>query len=287
MRFPDMFNVTGEGELVMTSEDAARRYARSFAVMPNEHWGEPTHRLQLQLLEEMVKRSFTENHALQGEPYSLQRRHPRDWMYILDDDFITNTVTSDRFMWVMRDLAESIGLQKRRIFSQSRGRGIGAFLMGHTKTFPMPGHKLKGSWHGDFPQYPNNLEVVPVASATDVDDFGENRHTVDFFLPPLKARMVKPKYIDTDGTVKRLDEQDEDMASVYRQLAIASGQAYVARVQVASEYKKVIERGIKHNRVQWPELLKLPHMDGDEFRRILGRTGLYSTGKWFDIVRER
>jgi hypothetical protein len=267
-KYPDMFAVTEDSQLVMTSERAARQFACSFALLSTEHWGEPVHRLQLQLLEELVKRSFTDDHQLMGESLGLQPRHPRQWMYVIDDDFLTNTHTGDRFMWVVRDLMESIGKQQRNIVIKSRGEGIGKFLRGHG-AFPMPGHKLSG-WHGHFPQHPNNVQIIPVSDPQEVSDFGDNPYTVDIFLPRLKPRLVKPKYIAADGSLQRLDEHDPEMAEVYAGQQRAMQQASVARIVTTTEYKRIIERGMRRNREEWPQLLELPPMHAEEFKRLLG-----------------
>jgi hypothetical protein len=274
MKYPEMFTVTDDGQLVMANEQAARRFARGFAILPTEHWGEPVHRLQLQLLEQLVKRSFTNDHQLHGESLGFRRRHPRQWMYAIDDDFITNMQTSDRFMWVVQDMMRSIGQQQRNIFVTSRMEGVGAFLQGR-QPFPVPGQKLSG-WHGHFPQHANNVDLIPVLTPEDVDDFERNPYTVDVFLPPLKPRLVKPKYIGNDGQMKQLDEQDEEMAAVYCAQQLAMQQAYVARIVTTAEYKKIIERGIKFNEERWAELLTLPRLEPDEFQRLIGSAALSS-----------
>jgi uncharacterized protein len=287
LKYPDLFSVTEQGELVMSNENAARQFQRAFALLSTEHWGEPAHRLQLHLLEEMVKRTFTGEHDIMGDPYFLQRAHPRDFMYAIDDDFLANIQTGDHFMATMRELAYSIGRQQRRIFVTSRKSGLNSFLEGRTNTFPRPGEKLDG-WHGDLPQHANNLEIIPVISAADVADFDQNPYTIDIFLPPLKPRRVDPKFIGENGTIKRLSEQDPDVATIEQQQLSIMQQAYVARVLVASEHRKIIKDGLRQSQDRWPELLRLPRMDQGEFTRILGRAAMVGMGKrMVDIRRGR
>jgi hypothetical protein len=144
---------------------------------------------------------------------------------------------------------------------------------------PRPGEKLP-TWHGQLPQYAVNLEIIPVESQFDVADFDDNPHTVDFYLPPLKPRIIDPGFIDEAGVARRLSECDPSVSIVHTQQQAIMQQGYVARVLMSVEHKNIIDRGIRHNSERWPELLAAPRMDRERFGRVLGHaaTGALTRG---------
>ena len=61
-----LFRINDQQMLEVTNEDFARRFAAGYSILPTEHWIQPVHRLQLELLQTAVKRALLESYFSDG-----------------------------------------------------------------------------------------------------------------------------------------------------------------------------------------------------------------------------
>ncbi len=260
------FKISDEGQLVITNIDFAKQFTRGFLLLSTEHWSEPVHRLQLKLLEEMVKHSVTHYEPRAMQPLVGWRPyHPRDVLMSIDYDFEASMHTSNPFLWATKDIANRIGHERRVVFRSTRASYLAEFVRGSVPlNYPDPMETY--GWHqGRHSLFPSNVEIVEVDRAEDLEDFGGNPYTVDFHLPPLKHRFIDP-IIETPEGLVRLSEYDESFAKMITKHKQIFARQYVARVALNPEFKNTIEAGITENKKHWAEHLDYERMSDDEFR---------------------
>ena len=81
-----LFRINDQHMLEVTNEDFARRFAAGYSILPTENWGQPVHRLQLELLQTAVKRALLGSYFSDGVNLRYPV-HPRDRIYGIDSDF--------------------------------------------------------------------------------------------------------------------------------------------------------------------------------------------------------
>jgi hypothetical protein len=277
----DNYVVDDNGRLIVKSEAAALSLFKGFSLLATEHWYEPVHRLQLMLLEELVKRNFVGHHNLVVEWPLAQGFHPRDYMYSVDQDFLSNMHTSDPFMWTLQPIARDIGREQRNIFVTRRMRMLGEYISQFVNDpYPEPG--VMDTFRG-MPLHSSRVGIIPVNEQTEVADFGANPYTVDFFLKPLKPRKIDPLYLDKSGEVQRLSDTNEAVRADMEAQRRIMAQAYVARLIVTPDYKAIIDQGRAENRDEWVHHLEKPRMNAQEFKRLLGEVTLMTSLNFIDM----
>lgn len=281
----EAFQVTQEGQLVINSYKQALAFARAFALLPTEHWGEPVHRLQELLMVEMVKRVFVADEGLMVDWMDASKEyHPRDYLYTVDWDMLLSMRKVDAFSWVMTNVMEDMARAQRRIFTQVRVHDL-RHRLGAADNPAFPRSKEGLSFQGKLhPLTPANIQIIPVNQAADIADFGEHPATLDFDLPPLKPRYVDPLFVDESGQIHRLSDYDPTFKQSLAQQKMAMAQRHVARVYITPEYKKIIEEGLLVNAEVWPQLLQKPEMPRERFVELL-RDSKALTG--FNLIRLR
>jgi hypothetical protein len=255
------------GELVMTSKQAAAYFAKAFALLPTEHWGEPVHRLQLELLQQLVKYSIVDDYNVVKMPINIQPQHPRDKLYAVDMDFNVDHGLADPFIWTVVPIMDQIAQQQRTMYAQRRIPQLQSVFSDFKEyDFPRPGQPIDYGFNSWYPVHAPNVEIIPVINQEEVADFGRLDHALDFFLPAPKLRGVDPKYINKRGGISRISETDPHVKKLLTQQQAVLSQAYVARVLIAPDYKRLVLEGQQKIADEWPRAMRQPRLNAEEFR---------------------
>jgi HD superfamily phosphohydrolase len=276
---PESFQVS-DSKLVLSDIERAKRFGKGYLLLASEHWSEPVHRVQLFLLEQMVRRVLTNDSGALHVSFmdTPNEFYPRDYLYAVDSDVLAAMQTRDEFMQIVSPLISNIGLVKRQLFAYERQDHLRYFLSQDTNEYPNPleHYDYFASRYNKFPLLPSNLSIIPVDSKSEIEDFGTNPYTVDFFLTPLKPRTVDPLFKASDGTIQRLSEVDDNFKQLQQQHYALLMQPYVARLHVNNETKDLIEAGLRSNEKLWEEALIRPRMKPERLREVLHDSAMYT-----------
>lgn len=249
----NFFEITDDNQLALKSPQAARYFCTGFSLLPTEHWAHPTHRLQLQLLQTMIKG------ALVDEATS-NAFHPRDMLYGTDADFTHLFQTWDALFLntTMKDMA----VWQRRIFVEGRRHDLNQVFRGISDPawqFPDFPHPLQSySWQtNEFVKpIPPQLDIteqtdikIPTMTATE--------RGLEFSLPPLKARAIDPlvmmegvpiRYSDVEPSYRAyLAGQKATMAKGYNAVVLmrpdVAKRITDSSDRVTKEWEEIIQRG--------------------------------------------
>jgi hypothetical protein len=268
-QFP--FIINENGNVVVTDQKFARVLTKAALLLPTEHWQEPTHRLLLVQLQEMVRHQIVRYgpatmHFFFGGSGGI---NPQDALMSVDYDFETGMHTSSPFMWAMKDVARQIAAEKRIIYHTTREGYLNRFVSS-TRPSAFPDPMVPGGIHADrHALFPSGVHFIQVNQLEEVEDYGNNPYTVDLPLPALKRRYIDPLVRMPDGTDVPLSESEgnEDIADLIVAQAEILARNYVGRLLVNPTYKKIIEQNIEENKKLWDEQIKMPRMDDETFRR--------------------
>jgi hypothetical protein len=266
----DCFSIDEQNRLIMKDKQTAEYFALSFGLLATEHWGHPVHRLQLQLFAELVKGA-----VLNGTPAMRYKElHPHDGLYTVDGDVMTNIrsigVLNNDLHAQLLDIARS----QRRIFAWSREKDIRQFLAPYNPTSGRPAirderrnflHPLESiSWDAEYSGVkPQNIQLVPVRSQDEMEDFGTCPHTYDVYLPSLKPRGVDPLYRAADGTVRRVSD-DPHMRQLLKQHRNIQSQAYVARIYMEPTAASRLRLKLDAIQGEWESAVRQPRTSESE-----------------------
>lgn len=276
---PDAFIVTEDKKIVMRSHKQALDFAKAFMLLPTEHWGEPVHKLQLILKQELVKRIFCsdETALAASDMDALDQFNPRDYMYTIDADITQEMRFNDPFLNTLRPLMEDIGLSKRRIFAWQRRRELASFFSDYGPGgFPDPLKNYGESYTKAMSLIPSNIEIVPVDDPDSRPAYQTDSRGMNILLEPLKPRRVDPLYYDADGNIQRLSKADSNYKDLLSQQASVMSQSYVAKLSLNEKAKKIVEDGFDRNVIEWPEVLQRPRMEEDRFQKVITKMASYA-----------
>lgn len=248
----NFFEITQDKQLAMKHPQAARYFGAGFSILSTEHWAHPTHRLQLELLQAMVKGALVDETASND-------LHPRDMLYGTDADLTHLFQTWDALFLntAMKDTA----VWQRRIFIEGRRHDLNQVFMG----ISAPG------W--EFPDFPEPLQpyswqtnefVKPIPPQLDITEhagitkqaMSVTERGLEVNLPPLKARTIDPlvivdgkpaHYSDIEPSYKAyLAGQKTTMAKGYK-ATLLMRQDIAARIvssaeKTAKEWERIIQR---------------------------------------------
>lgn len=277
---PEAFTLD-DGRIVMKNHANARDFAVAYSLLPTEHWAQPTHRLQLLLLQEAIKRMMVQDESLVVNWMDgPSQYHPRDYMYSVDTDFINNLEKISTLNWLLSVVMKQIGFEQRRIFSTVRSWDLDSWFDRYKATiaplvFPRPLESI--SWHSQIhPLMPSNITLKAVRANPDQPQFEAATSGIDFYLPPLKPRYIDPLFCDDEGKVMRLSEHDPEMKQFFSEQAVVMGQAYKATLHMNDEFRARILEGLEDTQTNWPELLKRPRMEKERFAKLLGDAAVHA-----------
>ena len=270
---PEAFKVTPDGKLICSNEQNAFNFGKAFMLLPTEHWGEPVHRLQLLLKQELVKRVLTDDYSgfVMSDMGPPRDFHPRDYIYTVDCDITYEMWAREPFLNLVRPMMQDIGLAKRRVFAWERKRELAHFFSEFNKaptSYPDPLEHY-GDTYVSVDLLPSNIEIVRADKPEDVDDYQQNPGSYDVWLDDLKPRFIDPLFEDSDGNIQRLSEVNETYKKLLAAQAETMARTYVARLHLNPKARNGLKDGIQENDQRWEEALTRPRMDSDRFKRVL------------------
>jgi hypothetical protein len=246
-----------DNQIVMKNQEYATAFGRAFMLLATEHWGEPVHRLQLKLKEMAVKWALTRNDEL----------HPRDQMYGVDVGITREMLARSRYIRTLWPIMSGIARDKREAFTLDRVQQLGTFLMDADPSYPHPLEEYDNHRSGTN-IVPSNISLIPVEDEDDISDFGENRNTVDVYLPAVKPRVVDPKFI-LKGKIVVLSKVDRGYAQLMALQGDVAQQNYVGRIHCNSEARQTLYEGMNQTRKRWDEAVAQPRVTPEVLRRII------------------
>ncbi len=272
-----------EDQIVMDSREIAKLFSKTYMLLATEHWQEPVHRLQLLLLQEMVRYALVHGDAaMMNDRMGLY--HPADVLMSVDEDFTASMVMAYSHQWLLHDLASHIGRERRMVARMVRSQELMSFL-GREVSDTLPNPVVAGNWQGKtHPLSPSNVEIIPVDTTSDVDDYGQLPNALDFELPPLKPRWIDPLFKDEAGKTRRLSEADDTVAGLIEQLQGYLKQRYVGRVFLNPQHRELLETAITKNQEAWEEMLDRPRMPDEVFRSSFEHAAGYGIAKRLTLI---
>jgi hypothetical protein len=139
-------------------------------------------------------------------------------------------------------------------------------------------HPLESmSWHSEYIGLkPYNIEIVPVDSQDEVENFGTQRHTLDVFLRALKPRTVDPLYRDSNGDIVRLTDSDEQAKKLLAECREIQKQAYVARYHGDPAFLDGLKAKIEDTRTEWVAMLQTERADKNKMSALIRDAGMFA-----------
>lgn len=278
-----LFRINEQFMLEVTDEDFARRLAAGYSLLPTEHWAQPVHRLQLELLQVAAKRALLEGHFSDGVLFD-GAVHPRDRMYGIDQDwrFAFASGIGSLLSRVMR----SIGSDQREIYEKARQQDLNFLFSNSTESVVFP----------DFPDplqsYHNKSELFGLVSPqvemtrdeTAQQGVIRTMGRIAFGLPALKPRLVDPP-IYIDGQSIRLSQLDPRFANYLSGQTETMRHGYQAELLVNSEFSQKLDEIYQRVATNWPAAAAKDR-NPRNLHRIVDQAGLYGGGRRFDDIRE-
>jgi HD superfamily phosphohydrolase len=184
----NFFIIDEDKQLVMKNAQAARYFCAGFSLLPTEHWMHPTHRLQLELLQTMIKGALVDE-------MDTSDLHPRELLYGVDADFNHLFQTWDALF--LNTTMKEIAIWQRRIFMEGRRHDLNQVFMGISDPmwqfpdFPEPLQPYSWQTEKFVKPIPPNVDIVE-SDEVDTQAMQASGRGLEVDLPPLKARAVDP-----------------------------------------------------------------------------------------------
>ncbi len=267
--------------LEITDQDFARRFAAGYSILPTEHWAQPVHRLQLELLQTATKQALTGGgHFSDGVPLT-HPVHPRDRMYGIDSDFRFAFSGGDA---ALRRVLETIGYHQRQIYQRARQADL---------------RSLFGEMKGDFPEFPDpltsycpksrNFMLVAPQVEIERDNTAQQGMALDMGriavgLPALKARLIDPPVQTAEGTAP-LSEIDPSYKNYLDGQVRTMKMGYQAIVMLNRDFSQRIYDIYSEASATWQRCSTMPR-NADNLRNLVAQAGIYGAGARFDDICE-
>jgi hypothetical protein len=272
------FVLDKQKRIVMSSKEEAKQFALQFGLLATEHWGQPTHRLQLQLFGELV-RSVVSSDNLVGMGWDYIR-HPRDLLYALDSNINGGSRAVGDLNYDLFGVILDVARAQRKVFAYGRHRDIELALLhmtayadGDSEHNAFPDPLVAKSWESRYSgTKPGNIEFIVAQSPEELPDFGTLAHTLDIFLPPLKARVIDPLFFD-GTTVKRLSDEDQHFAHIKEDILAYQKRGYVARLHGAPDFLQSIKDKLITVSEAWNESLGYARAEEATFKSMINHVG--------------
>lgn len=269
--YEDMFQLDEENRLVMASESEAKRFGVAYMLLATEHWGHPVHRLQLKLFGELVRANIMESGI-----------HPRDALYTVDQDILMSTRSGGELNYDLYALMLDTARAQRKIFTYGREHDVHQFMRDAQSespqiSFPDPlvAYSYKTKYSGVKPQ---NVAFEEVESADDVDSYDKQPHTLDVFLPAMKPRQIDPLYLDKNGTVQRLSENDNHYAQLLAEQKKIQSKSYVARVYADPDFLQSLKEKLHTVEEMWVAALRHNRLSAKARAENIHQAGMLAVG---------
>ena len=282
-----LFRINDQNMLEVTHPDFAKRFAASYNILPTEHWAQPAHRLQLELLKTAVKRALIDGHIPEG--IMLVNPHPRDRLYGLDSDF--RWAFAEWGGASLRRIMQTIARDQRQIYMSAREPDLKQVLSsvssgcdefgGSFSDFPLP--LAPYAWQSE--QYGLQSPHINIRESTETGVGMElDRYGISLGLPSLKARAIDP-LVGFDGSSSSLSEMDDSYANFLSQQREVVGIPYEATILVNQHFGNEVLRVYSRVSELWPEAIKRDR-DPENLKEVVVQAGLYAGGRRFDRITD-
>ncbi|MFZ1812586.1 MAG: hypothetical protein WAU02_03670 [Candidatus Saccharimonadales bacterium] len=274
-----LFEIDEDKQLVIQDMEFARYFAAGFSILPTEHWAHPVHRVQLELLQSVVRSALVDELA-------TDLAHPRELMYGIDSDFTPFFHTWDG-LFIDRTMKD-IGQWQRQIFVEARRRDLDEVFRGINNpswTFPnFPDPLMPYSWQTRH----YTLPIPPTMSMELVDEHKQEMaatpYGLEIHLPSLKARAVDPP-VRIGDTVVPLSVWEPSYKRYLEGQYAVMRRAYRATIHMRPDIAEGIVAQHRKTLSQWPELLRRPRDDA-RLRQKIKDTMPYAAARCFDMISE-
>ena len=277
-----LFRINDQQMLEVTNEDFARRFAAGYSILPTEHWIQPVHRLQLELLQTAVKRALLESYFSDGVSLTYPV-HPRDRIHGIDADFRFALSTVGDGGALSRTM-QTIASDQRQAYIAARQLDLGYLLSNVSSSFPSFPDPLQSYC---YPSEGFGL-VSPHAEVTRDDEarqeVSQEMGRISLGLPPLKPRSIDP-VVSMDGQAMRLSEIDPSFKDYLAGQTETMRRGYRAELMVNKKFGGNILELYQRVNDSWLGAIQQPR-NPDNLREIVRQAGLYGAGNRFDGIYE-
>ena len=256
----DSFTVKN-GQLVAKDAMAARMFALSYTILVTKNWQEPVHRLQLNMFLESLKRVFVARNGL-GDEWATYS--PRDLLGTADHTILGKIAEHDDFMSVIDHILRTVSRSERDVRWRDTREVTKAMI-----EFAACGDLVTVDWVKDYyDRLPSNLEI----SKRDQTRRKQSERMVIVPLDKLRKRTIDPLFINKDGNIVQLSQEDPEF-SLFLQTAISAVQHdWDAGIIQNKETSELLKRCLKENKEKWPVVMKRPRLSSDAVRSLLRST---------------
>lgn len=277
-----LFRINDQHMLEVTNEDFARRFAAGYSILPTENWGQPVHRLQLELLQTAVKRALLESYFSDGVNLRYPV-HPRDRIYGIDSDFrFALSMVGDG--GALSRTMQTIASDQRQAYIAARQLDLSYLLSNVSSSFPDFPDPLQSYCHPseEFGLVSPHVEVTRDDKAR--QEASREMGRISLGLPPLKPRSIDPA-ISIDGQAMRLSEIDPSFKDYLTGQTEIMRRGYQAELLVNKQFGGKLLELYQRVNDEWPDAVQQPR-NPDNLREIVRQAGLYSAGNCFDGIYE-
>ena len=265
----------------MNDIEFAKQFAVAYNLLPTEHWGQPVHRLQLQLMQTAVKRALLDGYF----PFSdSQEPHPHDSMYLVDSDF--DYAFQDWSGIQLSDQMTAIAVAQRKIFHYARQHDIAHILREEPNHFPDPLKPL--TWQSKkYGLVPSMIGIENVKATGTTVMLGTAG--VRFGLPSLKPRSIDPLVSHLREGTRPYSQDNPDFRSFIGEQANRMNQAYVATHYMNPEAARWLCNLVLETNTRWQQTLQDPSKarKRKDLQEAVEWGARRAAGMRFDIITDR
>jgi HD superfamily phosphohydrolase len=277
-----------DDNLVVKDPNFATKFAIGYSVLPTEHWAQPAHRLQLQLLQMAMRRIITQKLDVEGG-------HPRDEMYAVDNMFDQDFKTWD--MMNLESIMKNLALTQRQIFAQGRKQDLDSIfrqseyplseLRAKPYVFPtFPDPLQNYTWESEqfiIPHAPNL--IIESVDQIEVDPMTVTMQGLQIALPALKARIVDPRMLNEKGEVVRLSEYNPSYLDYLKGQRQEMSKAYLVTILMHSKFAEAVIAKDKEAMELWGEFVKRPR-DPQRLHDKIAESEFWAAAHRFDHITD-
>lgn len=247
----NFFAITEDNQLAMKNAHAARYFCTGFGLLPTEHWAHPTHRLQLELLQTMLK-------GVLADEAAENALHPRDMLYGVDADF--NHHFQGRDAKFLNTTMKDIAVWQRRIFIEERRHDLDRVFMGMADPewqfpdFPEPLWSYTRDTEEPVKRLPPQLDIIEQPDVQ-AQAMVATERGLEVNLPSLKARVVDP-LVMVDGQPTRYSEIEPSYKPYLEGQRRTMAKKYKATILMRPDVAERIVRASEQTAEAWRRLVQ-------------------------------
>ena len=277
-----LFRINDQQMLEVTNEDFARRFAAGYSILPTEHWIQPVHRLQLELLQTAVKRALLESYFSDGVSLTYPV-HPRDRIYGIDADYRFALAAVGDGGALSRTM-QTIASDQRQIYVAARRLDLCRLFSDVAMSFPDFPDPLQSYCRRskEFGLVLPHVEIVQNDKARQgiLNEMGR----VSLGLPPMKPRSIDPSVL-VDGQAVKLSKIDPSFGNYLAGQNEAMRRGYQAELLVNREFGRKLLDLCQRVNDDWPDAVRCQR-NPDNLREIVRQAGMCGAGRRFDGIYE-